>query len=133
MQPQPYLPPQHIPPPMQNAPVSQMSPPRTYIAFLLAGVILLLIGGIVVNSTGLIDDPDEWDDGDREEYSDTVRTYATIGNMIEYIGIMVLSIGLIIGAIKDDGLHANVRLGMLIAMGLIIGFKIMSIYPWIPL
>ena len=133
MQSQPYLQPQHIPPPMQNAPVSQMPPPRTYIAFLLAGVILLLIGGIVVNSTGLIDDPDEWDDGDREEYSDTVRTYATIGNMIEYIGIMVLSIGLIIGAIKDDGLHANVRLGMLIAMGLIIGFKIMSIYPWIPL
>ena len=84
-----------------------------------------------MNSTGLIDDPDEWDDGDREEYSDTVRTYATIGNMIEYIGIMVLSIGLIIGAIKDDGLHANVRLGMLIAMGLIIGFKIASFSPWI--
>jgi hypothetical protein len=108
-----------------------MSPPRTYIAFLLAGVILLLIGGIVLNSTGFIDDPDQGTSESREEYSDTVRTYATIGSIIEYIGLMVLSIGLIIGAIKDDGLHANVRLGMLIAMGLIIGFKIATLSPWI--
>jgi hypothetical protein len=113
-----------------------MPPPRTYIGLLLAGVILLLIGGIVLISSGFIDDPDEvnsWDDNDeREEYSDTVRTITTLGNVIQYVGIMVLSIGLILGAIKDESLHANVRLGMLVAMGLIIGFKIMSFYAWIP-
>jgi hypothetical protein len=97
-------------------------------------VLLLLIGGIVFISVGFIDDPDDsngWDEEDPwEEYRDTLRTVNTLGHVIQYVGIMVLSVGLIIGAIRDESLHANVRLGMFIAMGLIIGFKIMSLYPW---
>ncbi len=85
-------------------------------------------------SVGFIDDPDNADpwenDGDREEYQDTVRTITSLGNIIQYVGIMILSVGLIMGAIRDESLHGNVRLGMLIAMGLIIGFKIMSINPF---
>jgi hypothetical protein len=111
-----------------------MPNPRSYIGLLIAGVLLLLIGGIIFISAGFIDDPDnssDWGDNDeREEYRDMVRTINTLGNVIQYIGIMVLSIGLIIGSIRDESLHANVRLGMLMAMGLIVGFKIMSLYPW---
>jgi hypothetical protein len=102
---------------------------------LLAGVLLLLIGGIIFISVGFIDDPDDvdrWDESEeREEYLDTVRTISTLGNVIQYVGIMILSAGLIVGAIRDESLHANVRLGMFIAMGLIIGFKIMTLSPWV--
>lgn len=89
----------------------------------------MLVGGIIFISVGFVDDPEDYDE--REEYEDTVRTISTLGNIIQYVGLMVLSVGLIIGAIKDESLHANVRLGMLIAMGLIVGFKIMSLIPWV--
>jgi hypothetical protein len=115
---------------MHSTSIQGVPPPRAYISLLLIGVILLLIGGMIYISTGLIDDPDEWNDDEREEYSDTLRTISAVGNLVEYVGLAILSIGLILGAVKDEGLHPNVRLGMLIALGLIVGFKIMSLYPW---
>jgi hypothetical protein len=118
-----------VPQPVPTHPVSTYSPPRTYISLLLGGIIILLVGGIIFISVGFIDDPEDYDE--REEYNDTVRTFSTVGNLIQYVGLMVLSIGLILGSIKDESLHANVRLGMLIAMGLIVGFKIMSLIPWV--
>ena len=129
MQPQPYGQPRIVPQPVPTPPVSTYSPPRTYISLLLGGIIILLVGGIIFISVGFIDDPEDFDE--REEYNDTVRTISTLGSLIQYVGLMVLSIGLILGAIKDESLHANVRLGMLIAMGLIVGFKIMSLIPWV--
>jgi hypothetical protein len=134
MESQRYIPPQQIPQPGPPMPPQRMPNPRSYIGLLLAGVLLLLIGGIIYMSVGFIDDPDNadpWDsDTEREEYQDTVRTITSLGNIIQYVGIMILSVGLIMGAIRDESLHGNVRLGMLIAMGLIIGFKIMSINPF---
>lgn len=128
MQSQPYGQPRIVPQPVPTAPVTTYSPPRTYIGYLLGGIIVLLIGGLIFISAGFVDDPEDYDE--REEYEDTVRTISTLGNITQYVGLIVLSIGLILGAIKDESLHANVRLGMLIAMGLIVGFKIMSFYPW---
>lgn len=96
---------------------------------IIGGIIVLLVGGIIFISAGFINDPEEWDE--REDYSDQVRIITTIGSSIEYVGLIILSIGLIKGAVNDDSLHPNVRLGMLIALGLIVGFKIMSFVPWI--
>jgi hypothetical protein len=127
--------PQQVPPPGPPVSHQRIAPPRPYIGLLLIGITILLIGGIIYMSVGFLDDPDDndgWGGGDPwEDYRDTIRTMVTLGNVIQYVGIMVLSVGLILGALKDESLHANVRLGMLIAMGLIVGFKIMSISPWL--
>ena len=91
-----------------------------------------MVGGIIYASWGFMDDPDDdSDDKEREKYSDSIRILVTLGNFLEYIGIMILSIGLILGAVKGKSIHPNVRLGMLIAMGLVIGFKIFyTIMPY---
>jgi hypothetical protein len=130
----PFYDPQQVP--LQRIPVPKQTLPnsRSYIALLLAGVLLLLIGGVVSMSVGLVNDPDDsngWDSDDPwEDYTDFIRTINTLGQVIQYIGILILSGGLIVGAIRDESLHANVRMGMFIAMGLIIGFKIMIPNPW---
>jgi hypothetical protein len=98
------------------------------LGLIIVGIIILLVGGLIYISAGFIDDPEDYNE--REDYTDGVRTVTTLGNLLEYIGLILLSVGLIVGALKDDDLPANVRLGMLIAMGLIVGFKIMSFYPW---
>ncbi len=130
----PFYDPQQVP--LQRIPVPKQTLPnsRSYIALLLVGVLLLLIGGVVSMSVGLVNDPDDsngWDSDDPwEDYTDFIRTINTLGHVIQYIGILVLSRGFIVGAIRDESLHANVRMGMFIAMGLIIGFKIMIPNPW---
>ena len=79
------------------------------------------------------DDYDDVDDyqKEREDYFDTLRTLDAIGNLIQYIGLIPLSIGLIYGAARDNRLPANIRLGMLIAMAIVVGLKISSdLFPY---
>jgi purine-cytosine permease-like protein len=117
------------PPPPQHA-MHGYPQPRGYLGLIIIGIIIVMVGGIVLASWGFLDDPDE--NGEkREDYNDNVRTITTSGNLIQYVGLLILSIGLILGAVKDDTLPPNIRLGMVIAMGIIIGFKIS--YTYIPL
>ena len=138
---QPYGPPQQGPPPQYGGPPPsrrEYSPPsRSYIGIILVGVIILMVGGIIIASGGFLDTPfegdydsDEYEDlyEDEEAYDDTVRLMKAVGNLLEYVGIIILAVGLILGALKDDKLQPEVRQGMLIAMGLIVGFKILSIF-----
>jgi hypothetical protein len=106
---------------------------RGYVGLIIIGIIILLVGGIISVSWGLLDDPDESpysmgssDNTDQEEYEDNCRIIRTIGSLIMFVGVIPLGIGLVIGAINDDSLHPNTRLGLLIALGLIVGFKIAS-------
>jgi hypothetical protein len=99
-------------------------PSRNYIGLIMVGVIILLVGGLIYISAGFVNDPDDFSDMD--DYQDTVRLITTVGNLILFIGIILLCVGLINGALKDDSLHPNVKLGLLIAMGLIIGFRLWS-------
>lgn len=125
----PYTPPQQVIQPLTTQNVPRYVPPRNYMWIIMVGITILLVGGMIIVSWGFIDDPDDWDN-DREEYADTVRTINTVGNMIQYIGLVVMSTGMLFGAVKDESLHPNVRMGMFIALGLIVGFKIMSLYWW---
>ncbi len=109
------------------APPGAFAPQKPYLGLIIIGIIILLVGGLIYISAGFLDDPEDYTE--MEDYSDGVRTITTLGNLLGYIGLILLSIGLIIGAIKDEDLPANVRLGMFIAMGLIVGLKIMSLYP----
>lgn len=116
MQPQPMPQPGPMPPP--GAP---FGPGRGYAGLILVGILILLIGGMVSSASGFLD-PSEYDE--YNEYQDAVRVTTAIGAIIQYVGLILMSIGMLIGAIRDETLPQNVRLGILIAMGLIIGFKI---------
>ena len=94
-----------------------------------------MVGGIIVSSVGLMDDPDpkdydtdEYDDyqEDQEEYEDAVSAMNGAGNLVEYIGLLFLSLGVLLGVFKDTSLGNNTKLGLLIALGVMIGFKIMG-------
>ena len=79
---------------------------KNYFIIALVGVILIVIGH-GIGRIGII--------------------YSTIPAVIlEYIGLGFLTAGLLYGAIRDEKLSPNVRLGMVIAVGLIIGLKLMS-------
>lgn len=113
---------------------------RVYIKIFIAGIIFLLVGFILVSVTGYMTAPDrddygdEYGDLDREDekrYKDDLDTFnlikksvTTTGGILEQIGIILLVVGLFIGAVIDENLPPFVRLGMLIALGLIVGFKI---------
>lgn len=133
MQPRPYIQPQPVqqpvPQPVRTTPTAPYGPSRNYMGLIIGGIVVLLVGGIIFISAGFINDPEDYDE--MEDYTDQVRLITTLGSLIEYIGLIILSIGLIKGAVNDNSLHPNVRLGMLIALGLIVGFKIMSFIPWI--
>ena len=112
---------------------TRYNPPlsRGYLALIIVGIIILLVGGIIWFSFGFLDTGEDDSSsmtssmyGGDKEYRDNKRMITTIGNIVEYIGVIILSIGLTIGAINDKSLPANTRLGMLIAMGLTVGFKI---------
>jgi len=122
-----------------------LPPSRGYLGLIIIGVIIMMIGGIIYVSLGFFDEPDrpqysdfnydsdaydeamEKYDKDIEGYNDAKRIIPTIGQIFEYIGLMFLAIGLIIGAIKDESLPANGRLGLLFAFGVVIGLKFMSL------
>jgi len=61
---------------------------------------------------------------ERTEYSNNVRIISTIGNIIQTIGVIMLALGLALGGMKDSELTANVRLGMILGMALIVSYKI---------
>jgi hypothetical protein len=101
-------------------------PSRGYVSMILVGIIILMVGGIIAVSAGFMDDPDNG--GDREEYYDNLRTITTLGKLVQYIGLIIFSIGMVQGAITDNRIPINVRMGLLIAMGIIVGFSLSSVY-----
>ncbi len=116
-------------------------PPPSYMGRVTAGIIILLIGSIIMASTGFINDPyeEDYDDEDRDEYRDDVESYQdgvrtmnALGQIIQIIGLMILALGLATGALTDDRLGPAVRAGMLIAMGIIVGMKMgaTTLYYW---
>ena len=91
---------------------------------------MIASGGFLDTPNASDYDADEQDDyqEDQEEYSDSLRVMKAVGNLLEYIGILLIALGLILGALKDERLQPQVRQGMIIAMGLIVGFKILTLF-----
>jgi hypothetical protein len=121
------------PPPAQPMMGRGYGPGKGYFILILVGLIILMVGGIIVASVGLMDDPDpkdydfdEQDDlaEDIEEYNDAVRSMNSVGNLIQYIGLLFFGLGVLIAVFKDSSLANNTKLGLLIALGLMIGLKI---------
>jgi hypothetical protein len=134
-----------VPPPPMDEPagtlVYQKPPKKPYLTMILAGLAILIIGGIIAASAGFLNDPlqpdrDDFDDDgdydeaqkefreDQEKFQDNTRYINAVGNVVQYIGLLAFGIGMITGALSDDKLSQNTKMGMFIAMAIIIGFKI---------
>ena len=109
-----------------------------YPSLITAGIIVMLFGMIFYAGIGFIDDPqsphrDDYPSQDdfekaQEEYrediefhKDSTRMVQTIGKVIQYTGLGILSVSMIALAIYDKKLSPNVRFGLLITAGLILG------------
>jgi hypothetical protein len=123
------------PPPPPREIVSRSSP--NFLSLIVIGIVIVLIGGIIIISFGFINDPDDEEyssdnysnyEKDLEEYMDMYRMVSALGSLVQYVGLIILSIGLIYGAVRAEYLPPNVRLGMLLAMGLIVGLKLGGLF-----
>ena len=106
----------------------------TYVKFITIGLIVLMLGGVVTISANFINDPkrpddsydseaqDKYDD-DAERYKDTTRVIRASGGILQLIGVTFLCLGMVVLGIYNKNLSPYVRLGLLIAAGLIIGLK----------
>jgi hypothetical protein len=129
------------PPAAYQPPPAQYGPSKGYIGMIIIGVFILLIGGIVGVSHGFLNDPmspdsDDYDNysdyekaqknyrNDMEAFKDNGRVISTLGNIIQYVGLILLGVGMVLGSLRDTSLSPNIRLGMLLALAIIIGFKI---------
>ncbi len=130
------VPQQHMvsPPAVQQPP--HMYPPvkKGYVTLAIMGIIILLIGGMVTVSVGFLEQPDsdDYDDGQSYQdamdgYSDLRRIIPTLGSVIQYVGVILFAIGMLTGGLTDNELSPNVRLGILIALGIIVGFTARNI------
>lgn len=130
-------------PPQSNIPFQNTYRPRnrSYTIIIITGIILLMIGSIILISFNFVGEPDspirsEYDSTsdynkalekyqkDTKSYANNKRIVQTLGYLLQQISLIVITLGLIIGAIKDDSLPDQARLGMFIAIGLILGFRI---------
>ena len=116
------------PPAIQHPP--QMYPPvkKGYVTLATIGIVILLIGGIITVSVGFLKQPDSDDYDDTEDYHNAVEGYndlrriiPTLGAVIQYVGVILFALGLLTGGLTDTELSPNIRLGILIALGIIVG------------
>ncbi len=102
----------------------------TYIIICCFAFGLLLISGILNASVRYMEEPDDDDydydesdqyDKDLESYEDTGRNLMATSSLFRNCGAVILSAGLLIAVFLDKSLSSKTKLGMLIAVGLILG------------
>jgi len=115
--------------PMINSPKS-----KKYYIIIIAGFILILIGFCILSSQSFLRSPNRNDFDNTEDYNKASDDFyylrnviSGISNIIQNSGIIVLAIGLLFCALKNDDLPNAVRLGMIIALCIIVGLKFGSI------
>jgi hypothetical protein len=118
------------PPYQQPGPYSRAFQEKIYVKIFILGIIFFLVGFLIAAVTGYMDAPDREDFDDDEDYKDELdwynlikRSLGTTGNILEQIGLILIVVALFLGAVVDTELPPLARLGILIAVGLIIGFK----------
>ena len=125
------------PPPYYHGPIGHFSRAfneKGYVKIFVVGIIFFFVGYMLGAFTGYMEapDPDDYnndDDGDKYKedldwYNLIRRTLITTGGIFKMVGVIILLISLLVGAVIDDQLPPLARLGMLIAVGLIAAFQI---------
>ncbi len=112
-------------------PMRKYSRENFYFRIFLIGILFIVAGYIISSSTGYMNPPERDDYDDDDDYDDAMDFYydlrdglTTTGKIFEKVGIVVLVLALFIGAVVDEKLHAYVRVGMMVSIGLIVAFGI---------
>lgn len=105
-QPQPQPQPQPSPPPA----ATPMDPVGLMFTLALVGIILALTGVIIMDLAAKL--------------NDFVAVTRFTGEVLEMVGLMLISIGLLVGLIKANQLPDQVRLGIAIALALIVAYNL---------
>lgn len=102
---------------------------KEYIKIFIIGIIIFIIGYLLGAITGYMEapDPEDYEDQDNDEkykedldwYNKIKRSLNTSGGIFRTVGVLIIIIALLVGAVIDDQLPPLARLGMLIALGLI--------------
>ena len=131
MQPQPTQ--QQAPVPTPQAQQPMYSPPRQPVdlfskkmvaLFIVIGLILMFVGAIVCNASKITDKDDA---ADLDKQYDALGIYKA-GTIIYNVGMVLLVIILLGAAILGKEFTDYTRLGMFVAVGLILGFGGFSLW-----
>jgi len=109
----------------------QMS--RLTLICVIAGIVLIATGDILISCIHFLDEPEGGtssfygntaeDNKEQRAYESRVNRMNGIGEILGTIGMSILGVGLVTGALSDEKLPKNVRVGMMIAFGVVIGIQ----------
>ena len=111
--------------------ISRIMDRKYYVKLFILGMIIIFVGSLLNYFPGYMvapdrDDYDEDDKGFEEDvdyYNMIKNSLTTTGQIIKLFGMVAISIAIFICGIFDEKLHPYVRLGIFIALGLILAFN----------
>jgi len=107
-----------------------LSSPKKLMTF---GIVILVVGLMIAGLANIFEEPDSadydfTDPDEADEYADDVESYQDrcrltngFGTEIMYLGLLMYAFGLIPMALTKEALPPNVRMGMFVSLGLMIG------------
>jgi hypothetical protein len=115
-------------PPMPTGPDEKVLGAKILL-FVAVGFIIL--GATLSGFTTVLEEPDsdDYDDSDkyekaRESYQRSMKWLFFLGEELMYIGVLVMITGFSFAALASPKMNPSVRMGLLIASGLVLGFMI---------
>lgn len=95
-----------------------MGQSKAYITLIIIGIILLMVSGGILALLYVMNSG-----------ADIVMM---LGIIINEVGVGLLALGLIMGAMKDDSLHHITRLAMIIGMAVVVAYLHLKVVNWSP-
>ena len=93
------------------------------------GIIKIIIGIILVTTSGLLEPPEEYGSQEYEDYIRTLRYLSAFTRLFTQIGLVLFCLSTFLGAMIDRDLSDGVRRGMVSASGIgILGLALLMIF-----
>jgi len=120
--------PGHPPPPLSNRYNRTKERRKKYLSLILGGLVIIFLGGVVMDLDAFMEEPDYEGDQDTSEeyerYLDRARTINALGLLMRDLGLIPFGVGLVIGAFEDRELAPVIRLGLLLAAAFVVGIRV---------
>lgn len=106
--------------PERRSPARVSKPPtsrkesRTFLWIAVVGFIIMMVGYTLIYGLNAVSTMQ--DDG-----LENINAYRNIGVMLNFVGVLIVGIGLLIGAVTADQLDDKIRAWLLIAMAILLG------------
>jgi len=97
---------------------------------MIGGIVLLATGNILVSCIHFLEEPESvpgyYSGGSNDEeraYEQRVNLLNGFGKILAYVGMSVMSVGVILSALLNDKIPKSIRLGLLIVLGVVLGIQ----------